>query len=189
MSRKKARQKRGQRKYSIVEIAGFAAVGIFIIGIIWLAFLTPSPPASQTMTGTLAPDFTLTDVDGNTFRLSDQQGKVVVLMFMYTKCPACVAASPYARELRAKFGGNVAMVMISTQPSVDTDSVLRDYRNENAMGWTAIGDTAQVSLSYAVQYTPTIIIIDKNGYIRYQHVGLTESSILMVIGEVESLTK
>lgn len=182
MSRKKTR-----RKHSIVEILGFAAIGIFVVGIVWLAFFTPSQPPSQTVTHALAPDFTLTDVDGHTFRLSDQQGKVVVLEFMRTTCSACVAESPHLRELRARFGGDVVMVMISVDPTGDTDGVLRDYRNQNVMGWTAIGDKAQIYQKYAVQATPTIFIIDKDGYIKYQHVGLTESSIL--IGEVESLTK
>jgi cytochrome oxidase Cu insertion factor (SCO1/SenC/PrrC family) len=180
MSRKKAKRKR-----SLVEIAGFAAIGIFIIGVIWLAFFTQPP--SQITTYTLAPDFTLTDVDGNTFRLSDQQGKVVVLEFMRTTCPACVSEGPHLKELRSRFGGDVVMVFVSVDPAGDTDSILRDYRNQNLMGWIAIGDKAQVYQKYAIQSTPTILIIDKNGYIKYQHVGLTESSTL--IKEVESLTK
>jgi len=183
MSRRKAKK----RKHSIVEILGFAGIGIFVVGIVWLAFSAPSQPPSQTMLNTPAPDFTLTDVDGNTFRLSDQQGKAVVLVFMDTTCPACVAENPHLRELRARFGADIVMVMISIDPTGDTDSVLREYRNQNVIGWTAIGDKARISLRYGVEATPTILIIDKSGYIKYQHVGLTESSIL--IGEVESLTK
>jgi len=182
MSRKKAKRKR-----SMVEVVGLAAIGIFVVGIIWLAFFTPPQPPSQTVTYSLAPDFTLTDVDGNTFRLSDQQGKVVVLEFMRTTCSACVAEGPRLRELRSNFGGDVVMVTISVDPAGDTDSVLRDYRNQNLMGWIGIRDTAGVYQRYGVQATPTIFIIDQNGYIKYQHVGITESSVL--IGEVGNLTK
>ena len=46
-------------------------------------------------------------------------------------------------------------------------------------GWIAIRDTAKVYEKYSVTATPTLFIIDKNGYIRYQHVGVTESSVLM----------
>jgi thioredoxin-related protein len=53
------------------------------------------------------------------------------------------------------------------------------------MGWIAIVDKAQVYRLYGVQATPTIVIIDKNGYIQYEHVGLTESSVLMK--EVDNL--
>jgi cytochrome oxidase Cu insertion factor (SCO1/SenC/PrrC family) len=170
----------------MVEIIGLAAIGMFVVGIIWLAFFTQPQTPSQTTTNTLAPDFTLTDVDGNTFRLSDQKGKVVMLEFMQTTCSACVAESPRLKDLRSQFGSDVVMVMISVDPAGDTDNVLRDYRNQDVMGWIAIGDRAQVYQEYAVQATPTIFIIDKNGYIRYQHVGLTETSVLF--GEVQSLT-
>ena len=181
MSRRKPK-----RKHSILEIIGLAAIGIFVVGIIWLAFFTQPQTPSPTPASKIAPDFTLTDVDGKTFRLSDQQGKVVVLEFMRTTCPACVAESPRLRDLRSQFGSNVVMVMLSIDPVGDTDSVLRDYRNQNVMGWIAIGDKAQVFQGYAVDATPTIFIIDKNGYIKYQHVGVTETSTL--VGEVDRLT-
>lgn len=182
MSRRKTK-----RKHSIIEIIGLAAIGIFVVGIMWLAFFTQPQTPIQTTTNTLATDFTLADVDGNTFRLSDQQGKVVVLEFMRTTCSACVAEGPRLKDLRSQFGNDVVMVMISVDPAGDTDNVLRDYRNHDMNGWIAMGDRAQVSQGYAVQATPTIFIIDKNGYIRYQHVGLTETSVLF--GEVQSLTK
>jgi len=110
-----------------------------------------------------------------------------VLEFMRTTCSACVSEEPYLRQLRSSFGSNVVTVMVSVDPSGDTDSVLREYRNQNLNGWIAIGDKAEVSRLYGVEATPTIFIIDKNGYIQYQHVGLTESGVL--ISEVENLTK
>jgi cytochrome oxidase Cu insertion factor (SCO1/SenC/PrrC family) len=180
-------RRKTKRKHSIIEIIGLAAIGVFVVGVIWLAFFTQPPTPSQTMTYKLAPDFTLTDVDGNTFRLSDQRGKVVVLEFMRTTCSACVMESPRLKELRTQFGNNVVMVMISVDPADDTDNMLRDYRNQDVTGWIAIGDRAQAYQAYGVDATPSIFIIDQNGYIRYQHVGLTETSVLF--GEVQSLTK
>jgi cytochrome c-type biogenesis protein len=183
LARRKARRKR-----SPTEIIGFIAIGVFIVALIWLV-VSPSPqtPVQTTTTHALAPDFTLTDVDGIAFRLSDQRGKVVVLEFMRTTCSACISEEPYLRQLRSKFGSNVVMVIVSVDPSGDTDSVLRNHRDQNLMGWIAIGDKAEVYRLYAVQATPTIFIIDKNGYVQYQHVGLTESAVL--ISEVENLTK
>jgi len=131
----------------------------------------------------------LTDVDGSTFRLSDQRGKIVVIEFMRTTCPACITQEPYLRELRSRFGSDVVMVMVSLDPAGDTESVLRNHRDESVMGWIAIRDTAQPQIyhTYGVRATPTIFIIDKNGYIQYRHEGVTASPIL--IGEVESLRR
>jgi cytochrome oxidase Cu insertion factor (SCO1/SenC/PrrC family) len=205
LSRRKAQRmsrRRARRKRSWVETLGFAAIGAFIIAMIWLAFFTSPQTPSQTTTPSLAADFALTDVDGAPFRLSDQRGKVVVLEFMRTTCPACMSEDPYLRELRSRFGSNVVMVSVSVDPAGDTESVLRAHRNQNLPGWIAIRDTSQVvqttcdvlgncggvtylRSAYGVQGTPTIFIIDKNGYIQYHHVELTQSSVL--IGEVENL--
>ena len=183
MSRRKTK-----RKHNAVEVVGLVAIGIFVVGIIWLAFFTqPQTPQNPNQTTALLPasDFALTDVDGNTFRLSDQQGKIVVLEFMRMTCSACVTEGPALADLRTKFGGDVVMVTLTVDPVGDTDSVFRNYRNQNMKGWTAIRDTAQVYQKYSVDATPTIFIIDKNGDIRYRHVGVTESSIL--IAEIGSL--
>lgn len=180
------KRKRGRRKRSATEIIGFLGIGVFVVALLWLAFFTPPQNPVQTTTNALAPDFTLTDVDGVPFRLSNQRGKVVVLQFMRTTCSACISEEPYLRELRSRFGGDVVMVIISVDPSSDTDNVLRDHRDQNLMGWIAVGDKAEVYKLYAVLSTPTIFIIDKNGYIRHQHVGIIESAIL--INEVENLT-
>jgi cytochrome c-type biogenesis protein len=181
-------RRKARRKRSSTEIIGFIAIGVFVVALIWLvASPSPQTPIQTTTTHAFAPDFTLTDVDGIPFRLADQRGKVVVFEFMRTTCSACVSEESYLRLLRSKFGSDVVMVIVSVDPSGDTDSVLREYRNQNLMGWIAIGDKAGVSGRYGVEATPTIFIIDKNGYIQYQHVGLTESGVL--ISEVESLTK
>jgi len=184
MSRRKTK-----RKHSVVEVVGFLAMGIVVLGIIWLVVTQPqNPPNSNQTTATLAlaPDFALTDVDGSTFRLSDQQGKVVVLEFMRTTCSACVSEAPTLADLRTKFLlDNVVMVTVTVDPAGDTDVVFRNFRNQNMMGWIAARDTARVYQKYSVQATPTIFIIDKDGHIRYQHVGVTESSVL--ISEIGSL--
>jgi len=161
---------------------------VFIVALIWLvASPSQQTPVQTTTTHAFAPDFALTDVDGTPFRLADQRGTVVVLEFMRTTCSACISEEPHLRQLRSKFGSDVVMVMVSVDPSGDTDSVLRNHRDQNLVGWIAIGDKAEVTRLYGVEATPTIFIIDKSGYIRYRHVGLTESGVL--ISEVENLTK
>ncbi len=179
------RKRRARRKRSPTEIIGFLAIGAFVVALIWLVLSAPPQSPVQTTTNTLAPDFTLTDVDGVPFRLSNQRGKVVVLNFMRTTCSACISEEPHLRELRSRFGADAVMVILSVDPYGDTDSVLRDHRDQNLMRWIAIGDKAEVYKLYAVQSTPTTFIIDKNGYIQYQHVGVVESAVL--INEVNNL--
>jgi peroxiredoxin len=178
-------RRREKKKRKMSEIIGLAAIAVFVLGVVWLVFFTSPPPPSGQTTVSYAPDFTLTDVDGNTFRLSDQRGKVVVLVFMRTTCSACIYEESHLRALRSSFGGNVVMAIISVDPSGDTPELLRKHRDENLMGWAAISDTAEVYTQYGVTQTPTLFIIDKNGSVQYSHVGITESTVL--INEVQTL--
>jgi cytochrome c-type biogenesis protein len=184
-----SRKKQKKRKRSSVEILGFVAIALFLVGVIWLLAASPSGPNSgQTttvQTNSPAADFTLNDVNGNMFKLSGNRGKVVVLEFMRTTCEACIEQEPRMRELRSNFGDDVVTVMISVDPAGDTEQLLRQHRDQNMAGWIAIRDTSGIYRQYGVQATPTIFIIDKNGYIAYRDVGVTESSIL--INQVEGL--
>ena len=44
--------------------------------------------------GDPAPDFTLPGIDGKTYKLNEQKGKVVVLEFIATWCPHCQNDAP-----------------------------------------------------------------------------------------------
>ena len=132
-----------------------------------------------------APDFTLVDIEGETFSLSDYHGRVVLLDFFATWCKPCILEIPHLREVYHAYGGEIAIISISVDPDHDTVQLLREFRDEHGILWRVARDTSGVSEEYGIQYIPTLFIIDQNGYIRYQHVGVTESSTLM--DEIDSL--
>ncbi|KAA3596805.1 MAG: T9SS C-terminal target domain-containing protein [Calditrichaeota bacterium] len=60
-----------------------------------LALLTTLPSFTFGIgVGDQAPDFTLTDTNGNSHTLSNYQGKVVVISFFGYSCPICITAFP-----------------------------------------------------------------------------------------------
>lgn len=128
-----------------------------------------------TIAFTLTPDFTLTDIDGNEFSLSDYHGTVVLLDFFAIRCPPSVEEILHLKSLYEQFGEDLVIISIS---SPEDEEVLRDFREEHGIEWMIANDTANVFGLYIVQYIPTLFIIDQSGYIRYTHVGLTEASVL-----------
>jgi peroxiredoxin len=132
----------------------------------------------------LAPDFALTDVDGNGFMLSSFRGKVVVLDFFATYCSQCMDEMGGFKAVQSQFGGNVVIISISMY-SKDTDDVLKQFRANYGISWIVARDTAGVWQAYGGMGIPAVYTIDQQGYIRYQHSGYTDASVF--IGEIDGL--
>ena len=118
--------------------------------------LTPAPEA-----GRLAPDFTLTDLEGNRFTLSDYRGKVVFINFWATWCPACRAEMP---EIEA--------VVVVGVDIMETEDTVRQFVEQGGYSWTFVIDTTgEVSNNYEVTAIPTSFFIDREGVIRAVKIG------------------
>lgn len=97
-----------------------------------------APPAGSTLpkTGDAVPDFRLVNQDGKTIRRKQYEGKVLLLTFIYTRCPVpeycSLMSSNFAeieRELQkdAAFYRKTHLLSISFDPAYDTPKVLRSY--------------------------------------------------------------
>jgi protein SCO1/2 len=80
-----------------------------------------------------APDFSLTDQNGQTFNLSALRGKYVLLFFGYTQCtnecPATMAILAQARRLLDQQAGEVQVMFVSTDPARDTPQAIGEFLN------------------------------------------------------------
>jgi protein SCO1/2 len=86
--------------------------------------------------GTIVPDFTVTTQDDRPLRLSDLRGEVVVLTFIYTRCPLpdyCPLVDKKFHELADKLSlikareKKVRLVSVSFDPEHDTPKVLAEH--------------------------------------------------------------
>lgn len=98
-----------------------------------------SPPPStqhEPVPGEKVPDFALTNQDGKTIHLSSFEGHVLLVTFVYTRCPFptfCPLVSHNFAEVYAETRQNpelaskVRLLTISFDPEHDTPKVLRAY--------------------------------------------------------------
>jgi len=124
----------------------------------------------------IAPDFTLTDIDGVQFSLSDNRRSVVLLDFFATWCNPCIAEIPHLKSLHEEISEDFIIISISVSPETDTVQNLQQFRQEHEIDWIIARDTIGIWEDYNVQYIPTLVIIDQEGYIQHKHVGLTDES-------------
>ena len=133
-----------------------------------------------------AQSFTLTNQDGQEVELSDFRGEVVVLSFIYTRCPDVCGELNYRlqsvwEQLKQELRQGVVLISVSFD-SHDTPEVLKRYDElYNVPGWQFLTGTEeqiqQVINDYGVGYereaggweighTTVIILIDRNGVVR-----------------------
>ncbi len=81
----------------------------------------------------IAPAFELQDIDGRTVRLNKFHDKVVVLHFIYTRCPdVCPLHAQRIADVQEMVNqtpmkDQVQFISVTTDPENDTPEVLRDY--------------------------------------------------------------
>lgn len=99
-----------------------------------LVACTPAPAKFQNtdISGAeFGKDFSLTDHTGHSRRLSDYQGKVVLIFFGFTQCPdVCPTTLAEFSELMKQLGAQadrVQVLFITVDPERDTPTVLSQY--------------------------------------------------------------
>ena len=87
----------------------------------------------------LAPDFTLTDQHGDALTLSDLEGRVIVVAFVYTSCPdICIAISANMAWAQANLGEyeeRVVFISITIDPARDTVEHLAEWTASLGYEW------------------------------------------------------
>ena len=85
-------------------------------------------------------DFVLMDENGEYYSLSQLQGKVIVIAFLFTRCPdICPIVSAnldfISEELGDSYGSEVAILSITVDPWTDNSSVLANYAEQRGLDW------------------------------------------------------
>ena len=116
--------------------------------------------------GNPAPDFTVTDTDGNTHRLYDylEAGRTVILDFYYTTCVPCQFYSPQVNLAYEKYGCNEAETFFMAIDYDDTNAEVQAYDEEYQILYPSIsglngGGNAVVN-DYDIIGFPTFYVID-----------------------------
>jgi len=142
-------------------------------------------PRGQEPSKVLAANFSLIDLNGNSFSLSDFKGKVVVIDFMATWCGPCREEMPHYGVIWGKYQGKMVLMSIDIDPR-ESEETLGTFAQEFPYAtWIWARDTANLGQVYQVTAIPKTVIIDQDGYIRFVHVGVTDSSTF--IQEIDQL--
>jgi len=113
-----------------------------------------------------APDFTVYDREGNAVKLSDFEGKPVVLNFWASWCGPCKSEMPAFEEAYATYGDQVHFVMVNlTDGWQETQEKAENLLEEQGYTFPVYFDKDQdAARVYGVTGIPTTYFIDAEGY-------------------------
>ena len=119
-----------------------------------------------------APGFSFVDTKGKRISLADYKGKIVIIDFWATWCPPCRRGIPDLIEIQKQYKGKVTVIGISLDTDTKKDVV--PFMKNIGINYPVVYANAQVVQDYGnVEAIPTSFIIDKEGKIVNQHIGLT----------------
>ena len=151
----------------------FALMVVIIAGLLALARFRHSLPGAEPATaassvtapGHRAPDFVLTDLEGNQIKLSDLRGKAVVLNFWATWCPPCKAEIPWFVEMQKRYGAQGLQVVGVSMDDGDPKDVVK-FAAENSINYPVLIGQEKVADEYGgIDYLPTTFYIDRSGVV------------------------
>ncbi|MCL2294220.1 MAG: TlpA family protein disulfide reductase [Spirochaetes bacterium] len=133
-------------------------------------------------------DFTLPDLNGNRVRLNSFQGRVIMLYFWVTWCPACRRGMPSIEALHREMQGrNFVILAVNIQ---ENSSVVRNFIQENGYTFPVILDeNGEAAARYRIRSVPTTYIIDTRGKIAGVFTGLRDWNSADVVTIFRELSK
>ncbi len=148
-----------------------------IVLLLALPFAAAENHAQDKIAPQIAPDFTLTDLEGRKFSLSDFKGKVVLLDFWATWCVPCQTEIPKFIEWQKQYRPEGLQILGISMD--DDEPPVREFQKRFQFNYPVAMGTEKVAELYGgVMGLPANFIIGRDGKIFARHVGLTSLDLI-----------
>jgi peroxiredoxin len=173
-------------KLLVTSIAALVVFMAFTIFITWRAkkldLLLRNSRESPSLTGQMAPNFSLPAVGGRTISLADYRGKKkIVVSFWASWCAPCRLEMPALKEFyeqHRKDSERFEFLAVS----MDRDRAAAEaYAASSRMPFPVLLDLDNTTAdAFGVTAIPALFVIDERGKITYGHVGYDASITLQL---------
>ena len=153
---------------------------------------TPVPPTSES-SAPIVHETSVVTIDGETipvkvttegFVFVGYEGKPVLLEFYGDTCPHCTAAIPMYNSLEAKYGNDILILTIESYGALNNAGLQNFAANMGMQFRTVATESSGNMKAYAEELVgpmvgvPYLIILDRNGEIVWNDIGVIDESSL-----------
>ncbi|HRP07713.1 MAG TPA: TlpA disulfide reductase family protein [Gemmatimonadales bacterium] len=147
--------------------------------------IAPALPA-QSLVGTVATPITISDLDGQSVRLDAKAaGKPLLIEFWATWCEVCEALLPSVREAHRRFGAQVDFIGVNVTVNESRNRVSRWVEREKPPYRTLYDESGAAVRAFKAPVTSYVVVIDRQGVIRYTGVGADQQLVNVLEGVIE----
>jgi peroxiredoxin len=129
---------------------------------------SPADVPVRPQKGFRAPDFTLSDLDGEQVSLSDFQGQLVLINFWAAWCPPCRDELP---AIHAQYEESDDLVVLGVNFQEGADEVGPFVTDEGLTFPILLDKEGRVTMMYRARGLPTSFLVDAEGIITAVHIG------------------
>lgn len=158
------------RRLPLRHLVVAATIPLILLGLVLVILLVRAPSSSAGTVGSVAPDFSLVDLDGAPIRMADLRGSPVVVNFWASWCVPCVEEFPLLRAAAERHAADgLVVVGIVYQ---DRTAAARDFMARNGGSWPAAMDPGEVvATAYNILGPPETFFIGPDGTIAARQLG------------------
>jgi peroxiredoxin len=130
----------------------------------------PSGLSTAPEVGALAPEIELQNIKGETVRLSDLRGQVVLVNFWATWCGPCRLEMPDIQESFEQYSPGFTVLAVNNGES---SSEVEGFVQELGLTFHVLLDPGlEVPEDYLVRGLPSSYFVDQDGVVRIVHIGV-----------------
>lgn len=131
-------------------------------------------PSSETtgQIGEAAPSYSAPTLLGDSIRLADLRGDVVLLNVWATWCIPCRKEVPELQALHGELEPQGLRVVGVSVDGSGSDDAVRSFADDFGMTYTILRDPGEiVSSTFRIQGVPASFLIDREGKVVWRHLG------------------
>ena len=173
-----------RRSNSVMWILG----GLLMLSLVGMAIgaakmlgYDPSARPHHELVGRPAPDFELALVagegasDGERVALEALRGKVVLLDFWASWCNPCRRSIPILNEVHSRYGSRIEMLGVNVDQGLSRAQIVSAHADFAARFPTLGDDRLSTQGAYLVTSIPTLVLIDRQGVVRWVDRGVPDA--------------